>query len=221
MNVLLATRNRHKVREIESILGKGHTYLTLEPLSGVPEVVEDGETFEENAIKKAEVLAEWSRQSTPVIEAEMGCKLSAVLADDSGLEVRALNGEPGVKSARFAATSTSASNASDAANNAKLLRFLAGLAPAERGAQFRCVLAWVDLIDSAKSQLFSGICKGTIGVQPKGVLGFGYDPLFVPAGYSKTFAELGPDAKNHLSHRYQALRQLGEWLAAGRGKSDS
>jgi XTP/dITP diphosphohydrolase len=135
-----------------------------------------------------------------------------VLADDSGLEVDALNGAPGVHSARFAALDTgSPGNSLDADNNAKLLRMLNGLPPEKRKARFRCVIALFEIhppTSIAEPQIFDGVCEGRIGFGPRGYNGFGYDPLFVPDGFEQTFAELGEDVKNRLSHRARALQKL-------------
>ena len=179
----LATGNTHKVEEIRDRLGiplRG-----LDAFPGFPTVVEDGDSFEANAIKKAVALAEYSGDWA--------------LADDSGLEVTALHGAPGVHSARYAGR-----HGDDAANNAKLLRELAPLA--DRSARFVCVLA---LSDAAGHCLtYRGECKGQIAFQAAGTSGFGYDPLFIPDGYTQSFAELGPTVKQALSHRAHALGLL-------------
>jgi len=143
-----------------------------------------------------------------------------VLADDSGLEVDALNGAPGVHSARFAALDgAGADNSPDRANNAKLLRLLEGVPAARRTARFRCVLAvrrWFPP-SAAGNVLFEGVCAGRIGLQPAGGGGFGYDPLFIPEGCSQSFAELGDAVKNSRSHRALALQKLRDYLANHRG----
>jgi XTP/dITP diphosphohydrolase len=143
-----------------------------------------------------------------------------VLADDSGLEVDALGGAPGVQSARFAAPEFGlAGNAPDGANNAKLLRLLAQVPETSRTARFRCVLALTAVAgpssqDSpAPTRFFSGACEGRIGFVPRGSHGFGYDPLFIPAGFTETLAELGDTTKNRISHRSHALQAfLAQWL---------
>ncbi len=143
-----------------------------------------------------------------------------VLADDSGLEVDALGGAPGVQSARFAAPEFGLEgNAPDGANNAKLLRLLVHIPEASRTARFRCVLAVTAVADPASKALpaptrfFSGACEGRIGFVPRGSHGFGYDPLFIPSGFTETLAELGDATKNRISHRSHALQAfLAQWL---------
>ena len=212
--MLIATRNRHKVGEIRAILGGSFQFLTLNDFPDAPEVVEDAPTFDGNATKKAVELARWlavtfppTRHSSPLF----------VLADDSGLEVDALGGAPGVHSARFAAMDSAKSgNTPDTDNNAKLLRLLKDVPLEKRRARFHCVIALVQ-VPSPKStvhspQLFDGACEGRIIFEPRGKNGFGYDPLFVPVGLEKTFAELGEDVKNKLSHRAKALEKLKKFL---------
>jgi XTP/dITP diphosphohydrolase len=139
-----------------------------------------------------------------------------VIADDSGLEVDALNGAPGVHSARFAALDSAKSgNTPDADNNAKLLRLLKNVPPEKRTARFRCVIALAETHPPSSTlhpQIFDGTCEGRIIFDPRGNNGFGYDPLFVPDGFEPTFAELGEDVKNKLSHRAQALEKLKGFL---------
>jgi XTP/dITP diphosphohydrolase len=183
MKLLIATRNRHKLNEIRAILDTPglHVVSSFE-YPDVSEVVEDGRTFEENAIKKAVSLAQatglWS------------------LADDSGLEVDALNGAPGVYSARYAGEPVSYS-----ANNAKLLHELAG--QVNRRGRFRCAIALSSPRGAAR--VVDGRCEGHIANSVRGSLGFGYDPLFVPEGFTQTFAEMDPRTKNEISHRARAL----------------
>ena len=209
--LLIATRNAHKVGEIRAILGEQFRYLTLKDYPGAPSVVEDAATFAGNATKKAAELARWVGDAIP--------HPAFVLADDSGLEVDALNGAPGVHSARFAALDANhPGNSSDADNNAKLLRLLKDVPAEERTARFRCVIALVE-VQSPKSkaqspQLFDGTCEGNIEFAPRGNGGFGYDPLFVPEGFKESFAELGEDVKNRLSHRAKALAKLKAVLRA-------
>ena len=136
-----------------------------------------------------------------------------MLADDSGLEVDALGGAPGVHSARFAALDdlTRRGNSPDAENNAKLLNLLQDVPEASRGARFRCVLALVEVSEGsgqAEPFVFQGACEGRIARQPSGVGGFGYDPLFIPTGETASFAELGAVVKNRMSHRARALQEL-------------
>jgi XTP/dITP diphosphohydrolase len=235
--LLIATANRHKLAEIRAILGDRYQYLTPQDFAKAPLVVEDAGTFAGNARKKVRQLAAW-------LAGELGCSASRasglvlrgsspsapfVLADDSGLEVDALHGAPGVHSARFAALDVPGlGNASDAANNAKLLGLLANIAWEKRTARFRCVIALARVLapldpsrcpaskaDEWESQcpFFEGVCEGRIGYEPRGEGGFGYDPLFIPKGYSATFAQLGQATKNQLSHRARALVKAREYLA--------
>src|SRR4051794_909899 len=202
MTILLATRNTHKVDEIRQILGPNNRYLTLRDFPNAPEVIEDADTFEGNARKKAVQLAEWVRQHTA------DSRDLFVLADDSGLEVDALNGAPGVHSARFAAGDKTKGNSPDHANNAKLLRLLQDVPANKRTARFRCVIAFVPALHIEQAKVFNGACEGRIEFTPRGQHGFGYDPLFVPEGFTQSFAELGEAEKNKLSHRGKALEKL-------------
>ncbi len=219
--LVLATRNAHKVAEIQAILGSSVRCLDLRNFPGAPGVKEDAGTFAGNATKKAVELARF-------LSGETAHGADFTLADDSGLEVDALDGAPGVHSARFAALdSDKASNSSDAENNAKLQRLLADVPLEKRGARFRCVLALVPvhppaernaspvcLADEAELQteLFEGTCEGHIAFTPSGHGGFGYDPLFVPDGFEQSFGELGEAVKNGISHRSRALAALQERL---------
>ncbi|MBI5775538.1 MAG: non-canonical purine NTP pyrophosphatase [Verrucomicrobia bacterium] len=212
--LIIATRNRHKVLEIQAILGGGFRCVTLENFPGAPEVVEDADTFEGNAGKKSRELAGWiagtQAKPDPVELQNAFC-----LADDSGLEVDALNGAPGVISARFAAQDGGhAGNSADAANNAKLLRMLADVPPEKRTARFRCVMALTRIeTPPGETKFFDGACEGRIGFTPRGAGGFGYDPLFFPTGFESSFAELGEAVKNTMSHRAKALAELKRHLA--------
>ena len=192
--LLVSTRNLHKVVEIREILGSEFEVLDLSTLSGVGEVEETGTTFEENATLKALAVSEhfggW------------------VIADDSGLEVDRLGGAPGVWSARF-----SGEGATDASNRAMLLEKLAGARGKERSARFRCVIVLAH--GGQKLAAFSGSVEGVIINQEKGSGGFGYDSLFVPEGHCGTFAELGAEVKNTLSHRSRALEGLRSWSGWG------
>jgi len=219
--LLLATRNAHKVDEIRAILGCNFRCFTLNDFPGAPKVIEDAETFAGNAAKKAGELAKWlaGKHSTFNIQHSTP---NFVLADDSGLEVDALNGAPGVHSARFAAMDSAKSgNTPDAENNSKLLRLLENVPPEKRTARFCCVIALVGVpkgkvevaspvcyADEFESNTFDGVCEGKIILAPRGKNGFGYDPLFVPDGFEQTFAELGDEVKNKLSHRARALQKL-------------
>jgi XTP/dITP diphosphohydrolase len=226
ITLLIATRNAHKAGEIHAILGGGFRLLTLTDFAAAPTVVEDAPTFAGNATKKALELAKWLRGQFPGRQTP-DPRPDFVLADDSGLEVDALNGAPGVHSARFAAADSAKSgNTPDADNNAKLLRLLEDVPLEKRTARFHCVLALVPmgaasslsrpavilagrLVSSlAPPKLFDGVCEGRILFAPRGQNGFGYDPLFVPAGFEQSFAELGDEEKNRLSHRAKALETL-------------
>jgi XTP/dITP diphosphohydrolase len=233
--LLIATRNAHKLGEIRAILGEGILYRSLNDFPDAPGVNEDAPTFAGNATKKAVELAHWFAQThsrravLPGSEPEPRREQILALADDSGLEVDALNGAPGVISARFAAIDPGHSgNSPDADNNAKLLRLLSGIPFEQRTARFRCVLALTPIIEvesegaspvcyanesEIQTELFEGFCEGRIGLAPRGKAGFGYDPLFFPIGYEQTFAELGAEVKNQLSHRAQALAKLKLHLA--------
>jgi XTP/dITP diphosphohydrolase len=230
ITLLIATRNAHKAQEIRAILGEKFHYLTPDDVPNPPEVIEDAGTFAGNATKKAVALANCLGEADALqrrfagILAEMRQDRLYVVADDSGLEVDALGGAPGVHSARFAALDTGKpGNSPTAANNAKLLRLLDGVAIDKRTARFRCVVALtpglgvgsrsaspVCYADEAelRTELFEGVCEGQIGLAPRGQGGFGYDPLFIPAGHEATFAELGEDVKNQMSHRAKALTLL-------------
>jgi XTP/dITP diphosphohydrolase len=223
ITLLIATRNAHKAGEIHAILGGGFRLLTLTDFPAAPTIVEDAPTFAGNATKKAVELAKWL--SAGSINHQPST-INFVLADDSGLEVDALNGAPGVHSARFAAADSAKSgNIPDADNNAKLLRLLKDVLLEKRTARFRCVLALVAVrgrepgTGSASPvcyanegempvELFEGVCEGRMGFEPHGQNGFGYDPLFIPSGHGQTFAELGETAKNQMSHRAKALEKL-------------
>src|SRR5688572_2709749 len=217
--LIIATRNAHKVEEIREILGPQFEFQTLRDFPSAPAVVEDANTFAGNATKKAVELA----RHLSSINAPLSAHAAYVLADDSGLEVDCLNGAPGVHSARFAALDTMSGNSSDADNNAKLLRLLKDIPAGERRGRFRCVIALTPLFSRAAesasptctadeyelaTELFDGACEGQISFNPSGVKGFGYDPLFVPNGFTQSFAELGEDVKNHISHRAKALEKL-------------
>jgi len=195
MDLLLATRNAHKTCEIQQVLGPAFTVSDLSAHPKIPDVRENGKSFEENAILKA-VGA--SRRLPGFI-----------VADDSGLEVDALGGAPGIFSARYAGE-----NAMDKQNIEKLLGELARTAAEERkrSARFRCVIA---LARQGKLLgTFEGIVEGTIVERERGLHGFGYDPVFVPGGFEKTFAELPAEVKNTISHRAKAIRGLTAKLAA-------
>jgi XTP/dITP diphosphohydrolase len=195
VRLLVGTTNCGKILEIEEALRDLSIDLVpLPSLSSFPQVVEDGATFAENALKKARALADFSELVT--------------LADDSGLEVDALAGAPGIHSARY-----SGEHANDAINNEKLLRALTGVPEENRGARFVCVIALCSPKASGyREWLFRGECSGRIAAAPKGGRGFGYDPLFFYPPMGKTFAELDRETKNRVSHRGQALRKLRDAL---------
>lgn len=195
--VVLATANEHKVAELRALLGDLPIQLVTvtDVLGEKPILSEDGSTFEENAAQKARAVCKATRLLS--------------LADDSGLEVDALGGRPGVRSARFAHE-----RATDAENNATLLRELEDTDEADRTARFRCVLAlaspWTDAVELAE-----GRCEGTIARDPRGSGGFGYDPLFVVADLDgRAMAELSEREKNAVSHRARAARELRRLLLA-------
>ena len=184
--IIFATKNYGKLKEVSHILGdKYFELLSLNDFNNVGEIVEDGNTFEENAVKKAKYVFE--KYSIPV------------LADDSGLVVEQLNGEPGVYSARYAGE-----NATDEENNKKLISQLS-LLPQPHKAKFVCSAVFYDGKDLLKS---SGEIVGQVIHEPRGANGFGYDPLFIPDGYNQTIAELELDEKNKISHRAKAFNSL-------------
>jgi len=192
--LLLGTRNPGKLREITSILeGSGWSFSSLQEFDHVGSAEENGVTYSENAIAKAQFYA----AATGLV----------ALADDSGLEVAALDGAPGVYSARYAGE-----NASDADRRQLLLSELSKTSNTDRRARFVCVVAIADPTGSVLN-LSEGICHGTITFTPRGDGGFGYDPLFTPNGYTETFAELPETLKNRISHRALALVQTKQFLA--------
>jgi XTP/dITP diphosphohydrolase len=222
VTLIIATRNAHKVGEIRAILGDSFRYLTLNDLQGAPKVIEDADSFAGNATKKAVELAHWLSGIS-----NLKFQISNpgyVLADDSGLEVDALKGAPGVHSARFAALdSKHPGNSPDADNNAKLVLLLKDVPSEERTARFRCVIALTPVLPKPaenssavcyadelelQTQIFEGACEGRMDLTPRGQGGFGYDPLFIPDGFKESFAELGEAVKNRLSHRSKALAKL-------------
>ncbi len=220
--LIVATRNRHKVGEIAAILGPDDLCLSLDDAPGSPHAVEDSTTFEGNAVKKAMTLAVWlaANPSAPFWEKASGLP-GFVLADDSGLEVDALEGAPGVHSARFAAIEAGApGNSSDADNNAKIIRMLVNRGLDHATARFRCSIALTAVRPGAGSaelraatRTFAGVCEGHLNTKPQGSTGFGYDPLFIPLGHDESFAQLTRDVKNRISHRRKALDKLRNALA--------
>ncbi|BCB97262.1 non-canonical purine NTP pyrophosphatase [Dissulfurispira thermophila] len=192
MDIVLATRNKKKVEEIRRILeGMNINILTMDDFPTCPEVEEDADTFEGNAVKKALLVAM--------------CTNKIAVADDSGLEVYALNGDPGVRSARYAGE-----GADDIANIRKLLEEMKDVPDENRGARFVCCIAVA--YPDGRTETFFGFAEGRISREPKGRIGFGYDPVFYPVGYNETFAEMPPEEKDALSHRGKAISMLKEYI---------
>lgn len=190
--IFLATGNKGKVKEMKDLLDElDLEIITTFDFAETPEVVEDGITLEENAIKKAKEFADYIEVLT--------------IADDTGLLVDALDGKPGVYSARYAGE-----DATYGDNNRKLLSELSGVPSEKRTARFKTVMALVKPTGEVKT--VEGICEGQIGFEAAGKYGFGYDPLFIPQGYSSTFAEMESELKNQISHRAKALSKLKEVL---------
>ena len=187
-HLIVATRNAHKTREIQRILGADFAVRDLSAYPETPETAETGKTFEENAVLKATAA---SRQLPGL-----------VVADDSGLEVDALGGAPGIYSARYAGQ-----NATDEQNIDKLLSELARIERAKRSARFRCVIALAR--EGKLLGTFEGVVEGVIVDSPRGTSGFGYDPIFIPQGFEQTFGELPGEVKNRISHRARAIRLFG------------
>jgi len=206
--ILLATRNRHKTREIQTMMGDGVLVIDATQIDHLPEIDETGVTFEENSKLKAEGISR-------VIE-------GLVLADDSGIEVDALGREPGVYSARYAALGMSSESTlgnpnglgpgcTDEQNTALVLERMAGVPQEQRTARFRCVLA---VAEGGKTlAVFDGTVEGILATEVKGEGGFGYDPIFMPLGYDQTFGELSSEIKHSMSHRSRALAQFRHWWA--------
>ncbi len=195
-HLIVATRNPHKAREIQQILGPEFEVRDLSAHPEISETVESGESFEENAKLKAIAVSK---------------KLAGlVIADDSGLEVEALGGGPGIYSARYAGA-----KATDKQNIDKLLEKLAriGIKHSQRRARFRCALALA--CEGQILSIFEGAVEGTIVDPARGSHGFGYDPIFVPNGFEETFGELPAELKNTISHRARAIRALRAGLQAG------
>lgn len=192
MEIVLATRNKKKIEEIKRItVSMPVSILTIDDFPGCPEVEEEGPTFEDNAVKKALAIAKYTRKPS--------------LADDSGLEVYALDGAPGVLSSRYAGV-----GADDEKNIKKLLHEMHSFADDNRNARFVCCIALA--FPDYNVRTFFGYVEGKIGKEPKGAQGFGYDPVFYPEGQSRTFAEMTDDEKDTLSHRGKALREFLSYL---------
>lgn len=200
MKIVFATNNQHKLQEIRDILGSEFEIVSLKDIGCDVDIPETGNTLEDNAMQKAQYVYD---------HYNLSC-----FADDTGLEVEALNGEPGVHSARYAEGTDHDSEA----NMAKLLRNLEG--KDNRKARFRTVIALIQKQDVCpcgctsikKVNRFEGIVDGSIATEKHGTAGFGYDPIFVPEGYDKSFAELGESIKNGISHRAKAVAKLAEYL---------
>ncbi len=200
MKIVFATNNQHKLQEIRDILGSEFEIVSLKDIGCDVDIPETGNTLEENAMQKAQYVYD---------HYNLSC-----FADDTGLEVEALNGEPGVHSARYAEGTDHDSEA----NMAKLLRNLEG--KDNRKARFRTVIALIQKQDVCpcgctsikKVNRFEGIVDGSIATEKHGTAGFGYDPIFIPEGYDNSFAELGESIKNGISHRARAVAKLAEYL---------
>lgn len=196
---ILASQNKNKIREIEAILGKHGFSVISRDDAGIPtdDIEETGTTFEENSYIKASAIRD-------MIEADSALEKyldSPIIADDSGLMVDALDGAPGIYSARYAGEGCTYDD-----NNVKLLAALEGVPESNRGA---CFVTVITMIWPDGSRLVArGECKGKITEETRGDRGFGFDPVFIPDGYDKTFAEMGPDVKNRISHRAKALEEL-------------
>jgi XTP/dITP diphosphohydrolase len=196
MEIVLATRNKKKIEEIERVIGgMPISILTIDDFPGCPEVEEEGATFQENAVKKALAVAQYTGKPS--------------LADDSGLEVYALNSAPGILSSRYAGE-----GANDRKNIEKLLYEMRSIVDKERNARFVCYLALA--LPDGRVEIFSGHVEGRIGREPRGSYGFGYDPLFYPKGHDRTFAEMTANEKDLLSHRGEALRKFQKYLKSGK-----
>lgn len=186
--IVFATNNFNKLQEVREILKDQYQVIGLEDLNFGQELAEDGDTFEKNALQKAKFIAE---------KFKIAC-----FAEDAGLEVQALNQDPGVFSARYAGNQRS-----DKDNIALLLKNLEGIK--NRKARFKAVIA---LVDGQNTLYFDGIVNGRISLAPIGSGGFGYDPVFIPDGYEDSFAQLGKDIKNSISHRAKAIKKLIDFL---------
>ena len=200
MKIVFATNNQHKLQEIRDILGSDYEVVSLKEIGCNVDIPETGNTLEENALQKAQYVYD---------HYHLSC-----FADDTGLEVEALDGAPGVHSARYAEGTDHDSEA----NMAKLLRELDG--KENRKARFRTVICYIEKKDVCpcgctsikKIHQFDGIVEGHIATEKQGTEGFGYDPIFVPEGYDQSFAQLGEEIKNSISHRARAVAKLAEYL---------
>jgi XTP/dITP diphosphohydrolase len=216
VNLAVATGNRHKLLEIAGLLETGQSGLfSPKDFPGFPEPVEDASTFAGNALIKARALAAHIRTASPDHPFFAADSLW-VLADDSGLAVDALEGAPGIHSARYASIEAGVEgNAPDAANNAKLLKALDAVPEDRRSARFICAMALLRLTPDPlpdEDHVFEGSCEGRITRSPSGSHGFGYDPLFIPDGHQQSMAALGDSVKSRISHRARALSQCRDFL---------
>jgi len=201
MKIVFATNNAHKLDEVRNILGEGFEVVSLSDIGCTEDIPETGTTLKENAQQKAEYIYE--KYGIPCF------------ADDTGLEVEALNGEPGIYSARYAAINNAGEGHDSEANMTVLLQKLDG--KDNRNAHFKTVICLIEKDSSTgnpQQLFFEGIVEGAITTVRSGAEGFGYDPIFQPEGYDKTFAELGNDIKNSISHRARAVAKLAEYLKA-------
>ena len=188
MKIVIATKNKHKLKEIRAILGKLPIEVVgLEDFPQAPETVEDGRSFEENALKKAREVFMHTKTWT--------------LADDSGLEVDALNGAPGVRSARYAGEGATYEQLCK-----KLLGEMTGVPQSKRSARFNCTMVLIE--PSGEEHVVAGLCEGHIGFEMRGDHGFGYDPVFIYDKDGRTLAEVSPEEKNKISHRARALAKI-------------
>ena len=188
MKIIFATNNKHKLKEVQAVLGDGYRLVTPSELGITEEIPEDRPTIEGNASQKSHYLYERTGADC--------------FADDTGLEVEALGGEPGVRSARYSGPGHDSER-----NMELLLRNMEGIT--DRRARFRTVIS---LILDGEEHLFEGIVGGVLLTVPRGTNGFGYDPIFVPDGYAETFAEMSDEAKNAISHRGRAVAKLAAFL---------
>ncbi len=202
MQLVFATNNAHKLQEVRQILPAAYEILSLSDIGFHEDIAETGTTLEENSLLKARTVMDRLKATQP----ERAKNLFGVIADDTGLEVEALNGAPGVYSARYAGEPTDSAN-----NRRKLLQALLPYPSDQRQARFRTVVTL--LRPSGEEVQLEGIVRGSIAEQEQGNGGFGYDALFIPEGYTRTFAQLTADEKNNISHRGRAIRQLRNYLS--------
>ena len=224
MRLVFASNNAHKLSEVRAMMPAGVEVLSLHEIGFEAEIDETGETLEENSLIKAQTVWDWMNGENGDASLNGGLMIDGVFADDTGLEIDALNGEPGVYTARWYKRNGGMSAAAPlndermifAANRAKALRELEG--KDNRGCQFRTVIT---LLMNGDAPLnggmiqVEGVVRGRIAEQEYGEGGFGYDPIFIPEGYDKTFGELPAELKNHISHRARAIQELVKVLNEG------